>query len=316
MPTAPTLGSPIRLATVGVEDLDRARGFLESAFGWVLHTPSPTDVPRDLLDLWQAPADVAARSVIVGPADATWGLVRLVEPAPVGRSIRGGYERVQDRGHYALNVRVADIEVAWERMLAAGARAKSAPTWWRVNEELAATDSQSFDPDGVLWDVFQIHGDGLGSLAGESSALQTMAIRVADAPASARFYGAFGFTTLYDRRIDDLGEFFHTPDDVVMHNVNLHMPDVHRDARIELAALEGLPGPSLGALSVPPNIGMWSITFLTDDLRASREAVIAHGGTVVAEPVRLEVEGIGAVQAMYVHGPDGEAIELLQTTTA
>ena len=305
------VASPIRFVTVGVSDLERARAFYTSVFGWVAHGEHQVQVSDEQLAHWGAPAGASGPQTILGPADERYGLLRLVAVEPSGQRIRN-YRRVEDEGHYALNVRAADIGETWERMLASGAEPKSEPTYWVVNSEIAATDSQCFDPDGMLLDVFEVHGDALGPVEGRASNLQTMAIRVDDAERSAAYYGDLGFEVLYDRRIDDLGEFFHLPAGVAMRNINLHMPAVHANGRIEIAGLEGASGTPVTDRAGPPNIGMWSITFETADIARSLEITHRHGGATRHEPRTLDVPGLGSGLLAYAHGPDGEAVEFFQ----
>lgn len=306
--------SPVHLATVGVADLRRAVRFYAAAFGYTERGRG--EVGGGALEqAWRMPRGLRGEAVVVGPEDADLGLIRLVRFSEPGERIWGAYERIQDLGHYALNMRVKDIGRGWGRLVAAGAQVKSAPRHWTVDENLSAWDSQVYDPDGVLLDVFQVEGDleaTVGEQDAEVSELQTVALHVGDMDRSRAFYVGLGFGIMYDKVVEGLEDFFHVPQGTALHNVNLLKRDQSRNGRIELAHYRGFPGSSLRHRAVPPNLGILSLTLRTDDLDTATRQASDLGGEPVAGPVEVDLPPLGRQRLATVLGPDGEQLELCE----
>lgn len=306
--------SPVYLATVGVADLQRAMDFYAAAFGY--RRRAGGDVGGDAIEqAWRMPPGLRGEVAVVGPEHAGLGLIRLVRFSQPGERIWGAYERVQDLGHYALNMRVKDIGRGWDRLVAAGAQVKSEPRYWTVDEHLSAWDSQVYDPDGVLLDVFQVEGDleaTVGEQDAEVSELQTVALHVGDMDRSRAFYVGLGFGILYDKVVEGLEDFFHVPQGTALHNVNLLKREQSRNGRIELAHYRGFPGSSLRDRAVPPNLGILSLTLRTDDLDAAMRLVSDLGAELVAGPLDVDLAPLGPQRLATALGPDGELLELCE----
>jgi catechol 2,3-dioxygenase-like lactoylglutathione lyase family enzyme len=304
--------SEIAFATLGVRDLQATGRFYRDVFDY--DTLATGEASPALAALWQVPAGTAARYAILGRRGATRGRLRLLACDPPGEHAWGRYERYFDYGHYALNIRVPDIRAHWPRILGAGATPKSGPTHWVVEQGMEAWDSLSWDPDGTLLDAYTTTGrpDVFRDLQGRASELETVAIHVGDADRAKRFYCALGYSTFFDRRIDDLGAFFHLPDGVVLRDVNLYKPECSGIGRIEIVQYEGLPGLPVGPRARPPRRGILSISFECDDLDAAVASVRREGGEVGSAPLDLELPGVGPVRAVAATAPDGEQLEFYQ----
>ena len=301
--------SEIACATLGVRDVRATSAFYRDVFNYEQRATGEVDAR--LAALWQVPAGSRARYALLARAGATRGHLRLLGCEPGGDHAWGGYERYYDYGHYAVNIRVPDIRSHWTRIVGAGAKPKSGPTHWVVEAGMEAWDSLSWDPDGTLLDAYTVTGrpDVFQDLQGRASELETVAIHVADADRAKRFYTALGYSTFFDRRIDDLGAFFHLPDGVVLRDVNLYKPELSGIGRIEIVQYEGLPGEPIGPLARPPRRGILSISFETDDLDGAARLVRDHGGQVQTTALRVDLPGVGAADALRATGPDGEGLE-------
>lgn len=306
--------SEVRFVTVGVPDLERAQRFYEKVFDYVTHATATVSGPA-YETLWQMPAGMTARVAILGPSDATSGLLRLVAFDRPGEPYWGDYSNKQDYGHYALNVRVPDVRAAIARIIDNGGRGKSEPTRWQVTPDLAAWDSLSFDPDGVILDVFQLE-PGPGSFLAEyderCSPLQTIAIHTSDARQSARFYAALGFRPWYDRLLENMEGFFKLPEGTALHNINMVMPENPTIGRIEIAQYVGFPGKSQRDRAVPPNYGLLSASLETDDLADTEKLLHSIGTEPVGDRVEVDLPGIGPAYARAYFGPDDEVLEFYE----
>jgi catechol 2,3-dioxygenase-like lactoylglutathione lyase family enzyme len=211
---------------------------------------------------------------------------------------------------------VPDVHATWPRLLAAGARPKSAPTRWNIDASMVAIDSQCWDPDGTLLDVYTMEGrpDVFGALDGAASALETVALHVADAERSRDFYVALGYELFFDRRIADLNTFFHLPAGVALRDVNLAKPRRSWIGRIEIVELEGTRGVPVRDRALPPNHGVLSITFETQDVESARDLALRCGATPCGDAGVADwgPDGGGARRSCTVYGPDGELIEFAE----
>ncbi len=304
--------SELAIATLGVRDLAVTRRFYESQFGYVCRGESA--VPPELHELWQLDSGNPARCALLAAPGATRGLLRLIACRSPGPHVWGNYERYFDYGYYAVNIRVPDVRAIHAALLAAGARQKSPPTHWVIEPGHSAWDSLSWDPDGTLLDVYTTEGrpDIARPIAGVASALETIAIHVGDAGRAREFYQALGFALFFDRQIDDLGAFFHLPDGVVLHDVNLYKPQYSGIGRVEIVQYRGLPGAPLGRGARAPRLGIHSISFETDDLIGSLATVHAAGGTLLTDPVTTTLPGLGRVRLAMAEGPDQEWLEFYE----
>ena len=304
--------SEIRLATVSVADLDVASRFYRESFGYVsLGAGAGSDA---FLRAWQAPSGLTARFEVLGRPDSRTGLLRLVEFSRPGEPIWGDYSRYQDHGFYILNFRVPDLSAAWPRLLANGASARSEPTFWDVTDELGAWDSQCFDPSRILLDVYQTRGreDVFPELATPANDLETVALHVADAERSRRFYASLGFTPLFDRTISNMGSFFHLPDHVGLRDVNMMQPGGPHVGCIEIVQLIGQPGESLQERARPPNLGIFGISIETTSLGEAECRIRDHGLELIAGPLVTITPPFGRVHSFTCHGPDGEMLAFFQ----
>jgi catechol 2,3-dioxygenase-like lactoylglutathione lyase family enzyme len=307
----PAVASEIRMVNLSVRSLERSVRFYREALGY--EERGAGALPAVLGPTWRVPDGQWGRCALLSRPGASTGMLRLVEFELPGVPIWGDYSRFFDHGHYALNFRVPDLGSAHARILGAGARPKSGPTYWKVLEDFGAWDSLSFDPDGITVDVYQTDGrpELFPPLDGTSE-LETVAIHVADADRSRDFYAALGYQPFFDRTITGMGEFFHLAAHVGLRDVNMIMPGALHVGAIEIVQLVGQPGVPIGWRQRPPNVGILSISLETADLGRARRTAEAAGGRFVAGPVALELPVFGRVEALTCEGPDQEVLEFIR----
>ena len=304
----------IRVATTAVRDLTVSRHFYEQSFGYVEHGSGTVSGPG-FESLWQMPAGLSGEVLVLGPEGATSGLLRLVQFDQPGELYWGDYSSKQDLGHYALNIRVPEIRAAISAITTHGGNAKSEPTHWTVSPDLSAWDSLSFDPDGVILDVFQLEpapGSILSEYDGRPSSLQTVAIHTLDARRSATFYAALGFRPFYDKMLKDMEGFFQIPAGTDLHNINMMMPAAPEVGRLEIAQYVGWPGSSQRERAIPPALGILSASLETVDLSATERLLHSMGAEPVAERVEVDMPALGRVAARSYFGPDDEVLEFFE----
>lgn len=309
--------SEIRLVTMGVRDLDRSIAFYADSFGF--EEISRTRVDHEgVSEAWRVPQGIAGRFAIMGLPSIESGMLRLIEWTPSGDHVWAAPVRVQDLGPSAVSFRVKEINAAWDLLGQAGAREKSKPAYWEVEQNIAAWDSQCYDPDGTLLHVFQVVGEierTLGPFAygHDATEIQTLSIHCSDARRSGAFYTGLGFEPLYDRVIDHVWAFFGLPEGTKLHNINLIMPGGRPNGRVELAQYINLPGRSLKARTAPPGRGPLMMSIRVKSLDQAAVSIRRLGAKPIGA-ARYDSPPFGNVAAATFFGPDDEVIELFETS--
>lgn len=309
--------SEVRLATLGVSQLDRAIAFYQQALEYELLEIGSVDPA--LAPLWQFDPALDLSYAVMAADDTGRGRIRLVAGTGGGVPIWTPSDRMAATGIYALNFRCQNIHEQLERIRAAGGQAGEQPHFWEVNEDVHVYDSMSSDPDGTQLDLFSYTrgGELRGPLNTPVSVIQTVALAVADVEISRRFYRAMGFVELFDRRLDfeGLGDMLGVNQPVRIHNVNLMKAGQLVCGRVEMFAYldTGLPTPQpLTAIAVPPNHGLLSFSLLTTDAECVVSTLEPLGGRLVARAQAVALPGFGQSNLTILMGPDGERIELVE----
>jgi catechol 2,3-dioxygenase-like lactoylglutathione lyase family enzyme len=307
--------SEIKLVTLGVADLDRSIAFYADAFGF--EEISRTRVEFEALSAaWRIPAGIAGRFAVMGIPGVESGMLRLVEWTPSGDPVWSPPARFQDLGAHAVTFRVKDVNVAWDMLNRAGARDKLKPTYWEVEQNIAAWDAQGADIDGTLLGVFQVIGEierALGPLrpGRDTTEAQTLAIHVADARHSEAFYVGLGFESLYDRVVDHLWDFYGLPQGTKVHRINLIKRGDQPAGRVELIQHIGLPGRTLKARTAAPGRGPLMMSLEVKNLEEATARMKNLGAKAIANG-HYDSPPFGMVNAGTFFGPNDEVIELFQ----
>lgn len=314
--------SEVRIGTQSVADMAVGLRFYEQGLGYELRARGPLPATA-LAGPWRIPPGVGGECALLAAPGSDTGMLRLVAWSEPGRDAWEGHARGQDAGLYALNYRIRSLHETLARLVplgltappwAPGARREPpTPQHW-VLHDVEVWDSMSLDPTGSLIDVYEIvrGPELLGTLAGEVSPVETMAIHVTDAARSRAFYEGLGYGLWYEQTVEPQ-PFLGMPPGSSIRNVNLMLGGTTVPGRIELAQRIGqgdvLP---MAHRAVPPATGYLSVSFETDDLAAASALARELGATPVAggRPVKAELPGLGRVSLAVFLGPDGEALEL------
>lgn len=306
--------SEIRVSTIGVSDLAKSADFYKAVFDYAVHGEGPID-PGATTELWGGAADLKGTQLLMAPEGATSGYIRLVQFESPGELYWGDYSNREDYGHYAVNIRVPQIDDVVARISTHGGKVRSGPTQWTVMDDLSAWDSMSFDPDGILLDVFELTPGSSNPLAefdGRPSPLQTIALHSSDARRSALFYAALGMRPLYDKLICGMEEFFNLPEGTDLLNINMMNPQSPVIGRVEIAQYVGFPGRSQRETAIAGALGILSIAMETKDLDATEKLLAAIGAEPAGDRIQFRDSSFGSTQARAYFGPDDERLEFYQ----
>lgn len=302
--------SAVRAVTLGVSDLERAATFYREVFDYVELASGGYDDAAWAVD---GSARRAGRYVTVGPQGADTGLLHLVSWEGVRSRIWPDGER-QHLGHYALNFRVASIDVVRDRLQSQSDRVVSEPRHWSIAPEISVWDSLSTDPDGTVLDVFEVTRDDTGATPPWTGAqpVQTLAVHVPDADDARDLYAALGYEVWYDKTVEQMADFFHLPEGGVLRDVNLFAPGSVDSGRIEIVEYVDIPGDRQDERARPGGIGIVSALVEVPDLEAAAGVVVEHGGHVLGPAVEVDVPVLGRRRVQVARGTGGEALELVE----
>jgi hypothetical protein len=144
-----------------VRDLDRVgRLFVETAGYERRHSGV---VAGAVLRLWDLPSSAKGREVLLAEPGTSRGLVRLVELLGVEEQVeaRSAGQFFDTGGIMGLNVRVRDIDRAFERMQEAGWRPLADPVRFSV-EEFSVAEAIFNGPDGLVLGLIERERPPLG----------------------------------------------------------------------------------------------------------------------------------------------------------
>ncbi len=309
--------SEVKLATLGVSDLDLACTFYASALQY--HVKESGPISPELAALWRFDPARTGRYAIIAADDSGIGRIRLVAFDAPGERLWNDDNLYNGAGFYALNFRCRDALDTMNAITAAGGSSGHEPSYWEVSDTVAVRDSINDDPDGIRLDTFSYErgGELRGPLDTEVSVLQTIAIATRNVPRSAAFYLALGYEVLFDRTLDfpGLQALLGTDQPVRIHNVNLMKNGNITPGRVEMFAyldMEHLPDAPLRDKAVPPNIGILSASFASTDLGTDLALLESLGGELVAR-TRVALPGCGPCEVATLFGPDGELLEIYQS---
>lgn len=309
--------SEVKLATLGVSDLDKACAFYASALEYQVKESGP--ISAELAALWRFDPAMTGRYAMIAADDSGLGRIRLVSFDAPGERLWNADNLYNGSGFYALNFRGRDALDTMKAVKAAGGSSGKEPAAWDVSEQVSVRDSINDDPDGIRLDVFSYDrgGELRGPLNTEVSVLQTIAIATRDVRRSETFYRALGYEVLFDQTLDfpELQDLLGTDQPVRIHNVNLLKDGNIIPGRVEMFAyldMEHLPDAPLRDKAVPPNIGILSASFASTDLDADLAHMTSLGGELVAR-AKVALPGCGPCDVATLFGPDGELLEIYQS---
>lgn len=205
-------------------------------------------------------------------------------------------------GMQALGFAVADVDVAIERLVAAGARVvgRGSSPWAREWATLA-------DPFGTRLDVLADAG-----VPPEEVRLRHLRITVSDLDVSRPWYHGLGFLDVDAHEVDSavfLG--FEAADGVSARFERLRLPD----ERCEVVLTEWASPRAHGRHpDVANHAGLFRTAVSVDDTRRSYEEFRAAGWAFEREPRQVELEGTNVpdMWICFLNDPDGVPFEFVQ----
>ena len=314
--------SAMRLATVGVSDLDNALSLFRD--GMELQVEAEGDLSQALLKAWGLPSGTQARYAELSCKGYPIGRLRLVQYEPAATAqVRldhggGGGDLGTDVGPKALDFYVADpITDSVQRIEALGYKFRSPPVKHQIAESISEECLFS-GPDGVPILIMVGHRHAATSLRagspdGPFSEIPTISVVAGDLAATRRFYGeGLGLETVTDAETPD--EYRDLVDDLtgVPKGTRIHflmyVEPNEPSGKILLVHFFDQTGKRLEQRAGPGKLGFSLLTHDCDDLDALHSRLQAIGSPILVPPSEVD-----DYRLMLVEGPNCEVFEFTQT---
>jgi catechol 2,3-dioxygenase-like lactoylglutathione lyase family enzyme len=315
----------MRMATVGVTDLDRALTLFRNIME--LKVEREGHLSGSLLAAWGLPAGISGRFIELSCKGYPLGWLRLVQYQPhASEKVRldFGEENADsgtDVGPKAIDFYVADpIAPYVEQIEHAGYKFRSPP----VKHQIGNTVSEEClfsGPDGVpvLIMVGHVHAETSmrpGSPDGPFSEIPTISVVAGDLEETRRFYkDGLGLVAVADDETGD--EYRDKVDDLtgVPHGTRVHFllwaDEGEASGKILCVHFFDQTGKRLVDRMKPGKLGFSLLTHDTDDLEALHERLSGMGYDIVQPPVDIKGDG-DPYRMMMVRGPNEEMFEFTQ----
>jgi catechol 2,3-dioxygenase-like lactoylglutathione lyase family enzyme len=312
----------MRLATVGVSDLDKALALFRD--GMELEVEAEGWLSDSLLKAWGLPADTRARYAELSGKGYPIGRLRLVQYEPAATQLvrldhgGSGGDVGTDVGPKALDFYVADpITDSVQRIESLGYKFRSPPVKHQIAESISEECLFS-GPDGVPILIMVGHRHAptslrAGSPEGPFSEIPTISVVAGDLAATRRFYGeGLGLETVTDAETPD--EYRDLVDDLtgVPKGTRIHFlmyvePD-EPSGKILLVHFFDQTGKRLEGRAGPGKLGFSLLTHDCDDLDALHQRLEGIGARILATP-----RAVDDYRMMLVEGPNCEVFEFTES---
>ncbi len=309
--TAKCIVRPIRTVVQIAHDLELATDIFTNGIGFEIvgETVAKTE---DVGELWGI-RDAGFRVRRLARAGTEFGAVDLVE-SPRAASPMRDPKRAYDRGLFSLNFRTGDLDGAMVRLAALGATAISDPVGYDVGKPMREVLMDI--GDGTRITLIQVGDTDVSApLFGEPVA--TYGLIVPSVQSSLGFYrDALGLEVAI--AFSHTGPPFDTAlgieGDLAMEFATLTAGGEWM-AKLELLELNvsGTAPENRSELADFEHCGYAFLTWLTNEIGATRKICVAAGADVIVEPKRFTRPFHEGSRAMIIRAPGGEYLEFIET---
>ena len=317
--------SAMRIATVGVSDLDQAIVLFRDVMELQEERSGP--VPASLTAAWKLPNGITAQMTELSCNGYPIGRLRLVEYTPTpSKHVRldhggDGGDKATDVGPKALDFYVADpILDSIKRIKKAGYSFRSPP----VRHEIGVSISEEClfsGPDGlpVLIMVGHRHPETVmrpGTPHGLFSEIPTISVVSGSLEKTRQFYGGIlGLTAKDDAETPNsyrnlVNDLTGVPRGTRVHFL-LYGTEEEASGKILLVHFFDQTGARLKGRMRPGHLGFSLLTHDTKDLEGLHKTLIESGADIVSAPTIISDDGPKYL-TMLVKGPNEEMFEFTQ----
>lgn len=305
--------SPVRRTTIVVSDMEKSLHFYKTLLGMTVFYDQKIEAEASSRLLGVPGA--STRLVSLQADDCVNGMIGLLQFFTPDIKPRSLVKEKLEAPDVAVLFMADDIDVkaVFERLKASGVAIVCEPLTYAVPEKGPLCGFTCKDPDGVLVAVMRFGDLNQTGGAVKASPTRRTTIVVNDIEESIAFYrNIVGMEVFYDQTIDSEEEG--------------RMLGVGQ-ARIRIVSMqsgnspEGMVGlmafespriksrQTVGQLVSEPDI---CLIFLTDEIEAVHQRMVAHGAQVKCPPLEYEIPGRGISAGLTCYDPNGIVLEFTQ----
>jgi len=300
---------------ISVRDMDESLAFYRDEVGMQVVADQNLD-PEKIQKLWNLSKGTKARAVFVKNEEQST-LLELIEFQPhSGKTIREGANS-WDYGIYDIAFLVKDLDKTHRDLLSTGFKFFSPPIPYRPRPSWVpfdATEAILIGPNEMPIALIELSGPGKPEVKkGDYGMIVDSAQMVEDMEEVIRFYrDILGLILQGDYKL---------PRGMV--DGVLKLPP-GTDSRIAFFNKEGSTGPAvefleyslkgkhLAPVAKPPNLGIFSISFETDDLSGLMEKFKKEKVSIISGPVKMELAPHGQINTVIGEGPSKVMVEIFE----
>ena len=314
----PVTESVWREAVVSVHDLARSARFFTEIGGYDIKWGGR--LKPEAVAAWGLPESASGEALLLGPAGADNGLVRLVRFDNVDRKapMRPG-ARTWDTGcYFSLMVRMKDMQSIYDDAVRLGWWTETPITYLEFGESKLNVVIYR-GPDGLQVQGYERLSPPLPDAIPEFERMTApfnvmQMVRDRDA-AHAFFTDVLGFDSFY------FGDPYFAPRPTptplgipvnlttsVAYRAGIVYPQAGEFGRMEMIEVMGLDGNDYADRCHAPNLGILSIRFPVADVAATADT-LAERGWAASEPSTFEMQPYGRAEVIDVRTPDGAILQ-------
>jgi len=296
---------------ISVSDMDESLAFYRDWVGMQVVADQQLD-PDAIQPLWNLSPGTKARAVFIKNEEQPT-LLELIQFQPhSGRPIREG-AKIWDYGIYDICLVVKDLEKTYQGLTDKGFAFVSPPIFYSPDWiPFDVKEAILIGPDQMPIAHAEIVASPKPDMKEDYGNIFDSAQIVEDMDAAIRFYrDILGLTLVSDNNwrglVDDL---LTLPPGTDMRMVLFNKEG--SEAPVVECIQISLKGKSLAPVAKPPNLGIFMISFETDDLSGLMQKFTREKVKVIAGPVKIELAPYGKINAVTVDGPSNVIIEFFE----
>lgn len=270
---------------------------------------------------WGLSESAAGSFVLLANPGTSSGYLRMIELEGVAQQqIRANTQSWDSGGIFDFNVRVTDSDSIYQQLQARGWQATAEPQRFQFGP-FDVTEWIARGPDGITIAMIERHApalEGWPHLRDFSRTFNATQV-VQDWPASLHFYReVLGFKPYLEHRGASGGNGANVlgmPLSLakkVERDVQILHPEGTNEGSVELLYFAGLTGRDVSEHALPPNLGLSSLRFPTQNIAALNDHLKDEGYTMFSDAKTFALAPYGTVTMIGVRAPNGSLLEFFE----
>jgi catechol 2,3-dioxygenase-like lactoylglutathione lyase family enzyme len=307
---------------ISVTDLNRSAQFFREIGDYEIKWQGP--VEQSVINTWNVSEKASAEAMLLGPANATTGLIRLVRFDNAGRKVptRPG-SRAWDTGcYFSLMVRMKDMQAIYDDAIAMG--------WWTetpisyLEFGTSRLNIMIFrGPDGMQIQGYERLAPPLPPEIPEFARITNpfnIMQMVRDRDVAYEFFkDILGFDTFYHGKPYTDAQPAYMPLGIpynltttIPYLASIVYPVKGEFGRMEMIEIDGLDGRDYAEQCHAPNLGILAVRYPVEDIQQLVTTVEERGGVIIGNIKNISLAPYGNMDIISMKTPDGANIQFYE----